>query len=654
MKIEGTPVYLDVEGLPDRDFYYLIGVRIGNGESAVQHSLWADTLEDEEKIWREFLGILETVQKPVLIHYGSYEISFLRRMTQDYGRPAQGSAAANAITSSINMLSAIYAHVYFPTFSNGLKEVARHLGFNWSEAGASGLTSIVWRQHWEGSRSGLLLQCLINYNAEDCEALSRLQKWFVEIASQSRGAKVNGSADVVHADSLPRDFPSVFKVNQFQFAEFEQINKAAYWDYQREKILVRSSERLKRVVRNACKRSRKKPRANKIVDCPEPTVCLNCGGITLYRHQAASKTVIDVRFGQASVKKWTIMYRFCYYRCPRCKAVFHSPERACGPGKFGPNLRALYVYQIIDLRLPQHQVAACLNLLLGLQLSCTMVNKFKEGAATFYQATHAALLKSIVSGTLVHADETTVSLDGRAGYVWVFTNLEEVVYLYAPSREGDLVQQVLKDFKGVLVSDFYAAYDSLNCAQQKCLIHLIRDLNENLFKEPFNTEFKELVGEVAALLKPMVETVDRFGLKARFLRRHIKDADRFFKRLSCREFVSEAGMKCKQRLEKNRDTLFTFLDHDGIPWNNNNAEHAVKALALLRRVFAGVTTEKGIKEYLILLSVRETCKYMGVGFLDFLRSGEKDIHAFAESRRGRRRRTQSPSGLTTSSPDAPG
>ena len=73
LKIEGTPVYLDVEGLPDRDFYYLIGVRIGNGESAVQHSLWADTVEDEGKIWREFLGILETVEKPVLIHYGSYE-----------------------------------------------------------------------------------------------------------------------------------------------------------------------------------------------------------------------------------------------------------------------------------------------------------------------------------------------------------------------------------------------------------------------------------------------------------------------------------------------------------------------------------------------------------------------------------------------------
>ena len=85
LKIEGTPVYLDVEGLPDRDFYYLIGVRIGNGESAVQHSLWADTVEDEGKIWREFLAILETVEKPVLIHYGSYETTFLKRMSERYG-----------------------------------------------------------------------------------------------------------------------------------------------------------------------------------------------------------------------------------------------------------------------------------------------------------------------------------------------------------------------------------------------------------------------------------------------------------------------------------------------------------------------------------------------------------------------------------------
>jgi hypothetical protein len=87
--------------------------------------------------------------------------------------------------------------------------------------------------------------------------------------------------------------------------------------------------------------------------------------------------------------------------------------------------------------------------------------------------------------------------------------------------------------------------------------------------------------------------------------------------------------------------LFTFLRYDGVPWNNNNAEHAVKAFAALRRVIKGVTTMPGLREYLVLLSICQTCKYQGLDFLDFLRSGEKDIEAFARTRRRRRAPAQS-------------
>ena len=56
----------------------------------------------------------------------------------------------------------------------------------------------------------------------------------------------------------------------------------------------------------------------------------------------------------------------------------------------------------------------------------------------------------------------------------------------------------------------------------------------------------------------------------------------------------------------------------------------VKAFASLRKVIGGVSTEKGIREYLTLLSVCETCKYKGVSFLEFLRSGESDIDVFMQ------------------------
>ena len=193
---------------------------------------------------------------------------------------------------------------------------------------------------------------------------------------------------------------------------------------------------------------------------------------------------------------------------------------------------------------------------------------------------------------------------------------------------------MLNDFKGVLVSDFYAAYDSIQCPQQKCLIHLIRDLNDDVLKHPYDAELKRLASAFAVLLKPMVETIDQYGLKSRFLRKHLSAVERFYRQISKCNLQSETAVKLKDRLERNRDKLFTFLSFDGVPWNNNNAEHAVKPFAILRHVIAGVTTEKGIRDYLVLLSVCETCKYMGVDFLDFLLSGEKDIHAFAESLRG--------------------
>ena len=97
--------------------------------------------------------------------------------------------------------------------------------------------------------------------------------------------------------------------------------------------------------------------------------------------------------------------------------------------------------------------------------------------------------------------------------------------------------------------------------------------------------------------------------------------------------------KCKQRFEKNRDKLFTFLRYDGVPWNNNNAEHAIKAFARLRDVISGSSTKKGVDEYLTLLSVAETCEYQGLDFLDFLRSRERMLKRSRGAAAGLRRKT---------------
>ena len=355
----------------------------------------------------------------------------------------------------------------------------------------------------------------------------------------------------------------------------------------------------------------------------------------MFGHGKASKTVVDIRFMRHGVKRWISRYKFHRYKCQACGATFLPDQKCWTRSKFGTEIVAYALYLNIGLRLPQESVVGSLNKLFGLHLPIGTASAFKRAAAKEYEESYNALVKSLCSGRLLHADETKVSIKGKTAFVWVFANLEEVAYIYGETREGDLIHALLKDFTGVLVSDFYAAYDGIRCPQQKCLIHLVRDLNDDVLKYPYDEELKRLAQAFAGLLRPMVGTVDRHGLKSHFVRKHRVSVDRFYRQLSATSLQSHAAVKLRDRFQKNREKLFTFLSFDGVPWNNNNAEHAVKAFATLRKVIGGSSTEKGIREYLILLSICETCKYKGLDFLDFLRSGEKNIDAFASNLRTR-------------------
>jgi hypothetical protein len=130
--------------------------------------------------------------------------------------------------------------------------------------------------------------------------------------------------------------------------------------------------------------------------------------------------------------------------------------------------------------------------------------------------------------------------------------------------------------------------------------------------------------------------VDKHGLKRRALQQHQGDVDDFFEALAGRTFASEAAEALQERMLNYRDKLFTFIDHDGVPWNNNNAENAVKRFAYYREVTNGMLKESGLSDYLVLLSIFQTCRYKGVSFLKFLVSGLRDIDSFCLGKRSRR------------------
>ena len=626
--LDGTPVYLDVEGLPDRNFYYLIGVRIGTSDGAIQHSFWANDEDEEQRIWIEFLCVLSSVPDPRLVHYGSYETVFLKQMHDRYGGPQEDSTSATAIKRAVNLLSFVFARIYFPTFSNGLKDIAGYLGFQWSGSPSFGLETIVWRHQWETSRDPAAKQALIEYNRQDCEALELVANRLIEL---HRAGPQN---EVVRTSEMKLESPYRFGRIAFALPEMEAINKAAYWDYQRERVYVKSRKRFRHLP--AATRH-DKPKPNTTIGFRAVSHCPTCNSTKIYSHGTRSKTVIDLRFMKYGLKRWVARYMIHRQRCQSCKSIFNSSVHRWTPAKYGWNLVAYAMYQNIELHLTQMSIDSSMSKLFGLRLRRGWTSRMKTAAAQLYATTYDRLVKKLCSGDLLHVDETSISVRGVNGYVWVLTSMEEVAYFFTPTREGNTIQELLKNFSGVLVSDFYAAYDAIECPQQKCLIHFIRDLNSAILEHPYDEGLKQLAGNFARVVKPIIETVDRHGLKKRFLGKFRNSIDQFYKHL-VEAGSGDAAAKLVNRLQKNRNKMFTFIEFDDVPWNNNNAEHAVKAFALLRRVIEGVTTEKGLRDTLVLLSVCETCKCKNVDFLDFLRSGSKDIDDFVISGRKQRLR----------------
>ena len=346
------------------------------------HSLWADTVAEEGEIWRKFLRLLASIERPVLIHYGSYESIFLKRMRERHGGAPEGSAVANAIKSPVNLLSTIDARIYFPTYSNGLKEIAAYS----DTAGRSvciRTASITWREKWEQCGNSQDRKDLLLYNAGDCEALELTAQTVTQLSQSRPAAERSGVEVAVDVGCMKPARIFGFKRNTFFFPELDKINSAAYWDYQRERVYVRSNPLLQNALRKAG--AAKRPHPNKMVQCDDrPPECPHCRSKDIVRNANQTKTVYDLKFFNGGIKRWVVRYHFQRYRCCQCLKTFADRQRTWTGSKFGRSILAYVVYQIIGLRMPQGAVDQTIRNLFGLQMAKTACAHFKFSAAGFY------------------------------------------------------------------------------------------------------------------------------------------------------------------------------------------------------------------------------------------------------------------------------
>src|SRR5260370_13880302 len=166
------------------------------------------------------------MERYYLIHFGNYEIKALRQIRQKVPVAYQ-SKIDEAILHSLNILSIIGPYVYFPTYSNSLKEIARYLKFDWSDRSSSGIQSLVWRQKWlQGERS--YKDKLLQYNRDDCDALRKVTEFVETIISPETPSVSPIEAHFIHTSTLSKDKDqsALFGKNHSHWRSFQELMNA--------------------------------------------------------------------------------------------------------------------------------------------------------------------------------------------------------------------------------------------------------------------------------------------------------------------------------------------------------------------------------------------------------------------------------------------
>ena len=322
LDIDDKPrLYVDIEGTPDKRSNYLIGVMTAYRGKEEFKSYWANNDAEGISIFEEFLASTANLTDYIVIHYGNYEtVAF--RLARKLLTPDFIPLLDNVVERSINLLALIRTRVYFPTYSNSLKEIGEYIGAKWSDPHSSGIQSLVWRERWLRSGRTPWKDRLLRYNQDDCRALKQVCEFVEQIAKSRNPEGADSREALVFTDSLPKaERRTLFSNLEFALPEFKRISQCAYFDYQRDKVVARSEQARERNRRFSRKRVKITLRINKIQSI-STTRCPTCRSKHIRILRTISRTVIDIKFSNAGAKRWVVRYVSGQYGCQKCKALF--------------------------------------------------------------------------------------------------------------------------------------------------------------------------------------------------------------------------------------------------------------------------------------------------------------------------------------------
>ncbi len=356
----------------------------------------------------------------------------------------------------------------------------------------------------------------------------------------------------------------------------------------------------------ARRRAEPTERVDHALDC-----CPDCGTALMGGWVQRTREVLEVTLPSVRV----IEHRFMARTCPTCeRRKVPSAAQAGVPAnkhRLGPTTLSLIAALRAVGRLPLKAIQWLLTTVYGLTVSEGGIVGALKAVAQQGQPAAAAIREGIRTSPVVHGDETGWRESGKNGYVWSFSTPTARCFVRG-GRGKEMVDAVLgAGFSGVLVTDFYAAYDHYAGLHQRCWVHLLRDVHDLRRLYPEDTSLRDWALAVR-------EVFDR-GKAVTATSPQERQAEQ--RRLSddllavCQPYLEDqaaAQGKLSRRIGKYLSELLTFVGDPTVPADNNAAERSLRPLVTQRKISGGTRSPTGTATTMTLATLFGTWRLQGL------------------------------------------
>jgi hypothetical protein len=338
--------------------------------------------------------------------------------------------------------------------------------------------------------------------------------------------------------------------------------------------------------------------------------CPDCGGRLQRCQRSRTRIIVDIPAEiQAEATEHTIHRDFC----PACKShVEPIVPDALPKAALGHRAVALTSWLHYGLGVTIDQIVAVLSYHLRTPLTPGGLVAMWQRLARILQAWYDQIGEQARQSTVLHADETGWRVQGKTHWLWCFTSQQTCYYLIDRCRGSPALQKFfLEAFDGVLVRDFWAPYDAVLVGDhQCCLVHLLREL-EKVDQSNDSPVWLAFAKKLRRLLRDGIRLRKRPDFSSERHASRIQRLDARLIELAEGEYEDADARRLAKRLSKYRDGIFTFLDYQDVPFENNHAERQIRPAVVLRKNSQSNRSEKGAATQAVLMSVYQTLKLRG-------------------------------------------